>query len=328
MSDRADKVKEVIKKLNEDFGKGTVVTNEIIPGIKKFSSGCVSVDIALGGGWGRGRIVEVFGPESSGKSTLALEAVASIQRAGGLALFVDAEHALDPEYSRNLGVNTDELIFSQPGCGETAIEVVDSFATSGLVDLIVVDSVAALVPKAEIEGQMEDSAMGAHARLMSKAMRVLTGPASKSGTTIMFINQLRNKIVLFGDPRTTTGGNALKFYASQRVELKNKGLLKDKHGNIIGRETLVKVVKNRIAPPFKETSVVIRHGTGTDSELDILRLAVEREVVAKAGSWYSLGEKRLGQGEDKVCDLLRIDAKLRKDIVDRLKGLLDAKLQV
>jgi recombination protein RecA len=319
---RKDKVQEVIAALNKEYGRGIVLTNEKLPDIEKISSGCYSLDKGLGGGWARGRIVEILGMESSGKSTVCLEAIASVQRAGGLALFVDAEHAFDGVYAKNLGVNVDELIFSQPPHGEAALDVADAFARSGIVDLMVIDSVAALVPKAEIEAGMSEQQMGLHPRLMSKAMRLLTGPLSKGGVTLMFTNQYRDKISMWSGGKTSTGGNALRFYTSQRLELRRlsgeKGIVKV-NGEPVAIEVNAKVIKNKVAPPFKETALRIVYGKGIDKELDLVRAAIEKGVVDKSGAWYSYGEHKI-QGESTFCDILLEDRKLYKRVIDQLNA--------
>jgi len=315
---REEKVQEAVNKLNKEYGKGTVITNEILPNIEKFSSGCYSLDRILGGGWGKGRLVELIGNESSGKTTLALHAIASIQLNDGLAALVDLEHAHDPSYASNLGVNNEDLIFSQPNNAEEAISVVEGLTNSSVIDLIVIDSVAALVPKAEVEGGMDKEQMGLQARIVSKAMRLLTGPAGKTGTTIMFLNQWRSKIGPYAG-KTPSGGNSLKFYASQRVELYREPKPIKVDGKATAIEIDVTVIKNKIAPPFKETSLRINYGQGIDKELDLIRAAVEKEIIEKAGSWYSYNGVQLGQGESNTCQTLREDTKLFTEIINKLK---------
>ncbi len=314
------KVEQTVEDINKRFGQGTIITNETIPDIEKISCGCFSIDRALGGGWGKGRVIEIFGKPSSGKTTLLLETIAAVQKSGGRAAFIDAEHAFDPTYAKILGVDVDSLLFVQPNCGEEAIDVIIMLTNSGIVDFIVVDSVAALVPKAEIEGDTADQNMGLHARLMSKAMRTLTGPTSKTKTTVAFINQMRSKIVMFGPTSITTGGHALTFYASQRVELISKGKLKDSNDNVFGVETLVKVVKNKIARPFQEASVAIIGGKGIDKGRDILRLVLEKGLVTKdKGHRYHYNNVNLGHGENNVCTLLNSNKQLYDELVGKLK---------
>jgi recombination protein RecA len=296
--------------IEKQFGKGAIMrlgTEEaLIAPSDAIPSGSISLDIALGvGGMARGRIVEIFGPESSGKTTLALHVLANAQRAGGVAAIVDAEHALDIKYAKSLGVQVDELLVSQPDTGEQALEIVDMLVRSNAVDVLVIDSVAALTPRAEIEGEMGDSHMGLQARLMSQALRKLTGSISKSRTCVIFINQIRMKIgVMFGNPETTTGGNALKFYASQRLDIRRIGAIKD-GDEITGSRTRVKVVKNKLAAPFKQAEFDIMYGTGISLEGDILDLGAEANIVDKAGSWYSYNEERLGQGRENAKQYLR-----------------------
>ncbi|MDW7682063.1 MAG: recombinase RecA, partial [bacterium] len=295
--------------------------DRIFERIKTISTGSISLDAALGiGGIPRGRIIEIFGPESSGKTTLALHIIAEAQKAGGLAVFVDAEHALDAHYSKNLGVDTDNLLISQPDTGEQALEITETLVRSGALDVVVVDSVAALVPRAEIEGEMGDAQMGLQARLMSQAMRKLSGAISKTNTSVIFINQLRVKIgVLFGNPETTTGGRALKFYASVRIDIRRIASIKDRE-NVIGNRTKVKVVKNKVAPPFREAEFDIMYGTGISKEGDIIDVAVQNDIIEKSGTWFSYGQERLGQGRENVKKFLienpdifqEIELKVRK----------------
>ncbi len=312
--------------IERQFGKGSIMrmgdaTN--LPQIDVISTGSLSLDIALGiGGLPRGRIVEIYGPESSGKTTLTLQAIAQCQKKGGTAAFVDAEHALDPKYAAKLGVNIDDLLVSQPDTGEQALEITDMLVRSGAVDLIVIDSVAALTPKAEIEGEMGDSHMGLHARLMSQALRKLTGNIKRSNTLVIFINQIRMKIgVMFGSPETTTGGNALKFYASVRLDIRRIGAIKQGE-EVIGSETRVKVVKNKVAPPFREAKFDILYGQGTSRESELIELGVEHNLIDKSGAWYSYQGTRIGQGKENVRQYLQE----HPEMADAIDKLLRAKL--
>jgi recombination protein RecA len=299
-----------VASIEKAFGKGSIMRlgNEdaLVKDVAAVSSGSVSLDIALGvGGFPRGRIIEIYGPESSGKTTLALHAIAEAQKAGGICAFVDAEHALDVGYARKLGVRTDDLLISQPDTGEQALEIAETLVRSGAIDVLVIDSVAALVPKAELEGEMGDAHMGVQARLMSQALRKLTGTISKSQTIVVFINQIRMKIgVMFGNPETTTGGNALKFYASQRLDIRRIGAIKDGE-QVIGNRTRVKVVKNKVAPPFKEVEFDIMYGQGISREGDVLDLASNENIVEKSGAWFSYGGERIGQGREQAKSFLR-----------------------
>lgn len=291
-----------LSQIEKQFGKGSIMrlgNDEALPGVEAIPTGSISLDMALGvGGVPRGRVIEIYGPESSGKTTLALHIIAEAQKTGGIAAFVDAEHALDIGYARKLGVKTDDLLVSQPDTGEQALEIAETLVRSGAIDVLVVDSVAALVPKAEIEGDMGDSHMGLQARLMSQALRKLTGIISKSNCCVIFINQIRMKIgVMFGNPETTTGGNALKFYASVRMDIRKIATLKQ-GDQIIGSRTRVKVVKNKVAPPFKEVEFDILYGEGISRTGDVLDLAVDRNIVEKSGAWYSYGKERIGQGRE------------------------------
>ncbi|HEY9036764.1 MAG TPA: recombinase RecA [Pseudomonadales bacterium] len=311
-----------LTQIERQFGKGTVMLmgdkqREAIPVV---STGSLGLDIALGvGGLPRGRIVEIYGPESSGKTTLTLQAIAECQKAGGTAAFIDAEHALDPEYARKLGVNVDDLIVSQPDTGEQALEVTDMLVRSGAVDILVIDSVAALTPKAEIDGDMGDHHVGLQARLMSQALRKITGNIKRSNTLVIFINQIRMKIgVMFGNPETTTGGNALKFYASVRLDIRRIGSVKD-GDEIIGNETRVKVVKNKVAPPFKQAEFVIMCGRGTDRASEVIDLGVQLGMVNKSGAWYSVGDERIGQGKNNAARYLDEHPELAQDLEARIR---------
>jgi recombination protein RecA len=299
-----------VSSIEKAFGKGSIMRlgnqESLVKDIAAVSTGSTSLDIALGvGGFPRGRIIEIYGPESSGKTTLALHAVAEAQKAGGICAFVDAEHALDVGYARKLGVRTDDLLISQPDSGEQALEIVETLVRSGAIDVLVIDSVAALVPKAELEGEMGDAHMGVQARLMSQALRKLTGTISKSQTIVIFINQIRMKIgVMFGNPETTTGGNALKFYATQRLDIRRIGAIKDGDA-VIGNRTRVKVVKNKVAPPFKEVEFDIMYGQGISREGDLLDLASQENVVEKSGTWFSYDGERIGQGREQAKTFLK-----------------------
>lgn len=307
-----------LDKLDKAYGKGTVMrmNDEAQDEIEAISSGSLGLDTALGvGGYPRGRVVEIYGPESSGKTTLTLHAIAECQKSGGIAAFIDAEHAFDRYYAQSLGVNIDELIVSQPDHGEQALEIADNLIRSGAIDIIVIDSVAALTPKSEIEGEMGDSKMGLHARLMSQALRKLTASISKTNCTVIFINQLREKIgVMFGNPETTTGGNALKFYASVRLDIRRSTQIKDAQGGITGNRTRVKVVKNKVAPPFKTVEFDILYGRGISRIGELLDLGVESDIIQKSGSWFSYGDTKLGQGRETVIKLLEDNVELAEEI--------------
>lgn len=311
--------------IEKQFGKGAVMRlgDRVDDQIDTVSTGSLGLDIALGiGGLPRGRIVEIYGPESSGKTTLTLQAIASCQRAGGTAAFVDAEHALDPSYAEKLGVNVADLLVSQPDTGEQALEIADMLVRSGAVDMVVVDSVAALTPKAEIEGEMGDSHVGLHARLMSQALRKLTANIKKSNCLVIFINQIRMKIgVMFGSPETTTGGNALKFYASVRLDIRRIGAVK-KGEEVIGSETRVKVVKNKVAPPFRQTEFEILYGEGTSREGEIIELGVRENLIDKSGAWYSYKGDRIGQGKENVRQFLRDNPAIANEIDTELRARL------
>jgi recombination protein RecA len=321
-SDRNRAIELAMGQIEKQFGKGSIMRlgeDAVLPDIKSIPTGALSLDIALGiGGVPCGRIVEVYGPESSGKTTLALHIAAEAQKKGGVAAFIDAEHALDVHYARKLGVNTDDLLISQPDTGEQALEIVEVLVRSGAIDVLIIDSVAALVPRAEIEGEMGDSHMGLQARLMSQALRKLTGTISKSNCCVIFINQIRMKIgVMFGNPETTTGGNALKFYASIRMDIRRIASLKQGQ-DAIGNRTRVKVVKNKVAPPFKEAEFDIMYGTGISKEGDLVDLGVECNIVEKSGSWFSYGEERIGQGRENAKKFLIDHPEMAADIEARV----------
>ena len=311
--------------IEKQFGKGAVMRlgDRIDDAIETISTGSLGLDIALGvGGLPRGRVVEIYGPESSGKTTLTLQVIANCQKNGGVAAFVDAEHALDPSYAQKLGVNVEDLLVSQPDTGEQALEIADMLVRSGAVEIVVVDSVAALTPKAEIEGEMGDSHVGLHARLMSQALRKLTANIKKSNCLVIFINQIRMKIgVMFGSPETTTGGNALKFYASVRLDIRRIGAVK-KGEEVIGSETRVKVVKNKVAPPFRQAEFEILYGEGTSREGEIIELGVKENLIDKSGAWYSYKGERIGQGKENVRQFLRDNAKIADEIDRELRARL------
>ena len=319
-------LKLTLDKLDKAYGKGTVMKMSDAPvvDVDVIPSGSLGLDVALGvGGYPRGRVVEIYGPESSGKTTLTLHAIAEAQKAGGIAAFIDAEHAFDRFYAENLGIDIDNLIISQPDNGEQALEIADNLVRSGAIDLIVIDSVAALTPRGEIEGEMGDSKMGLHARLMSQALRKLTGSISKTNCTMIFINQLREKIgVMFGNPETTTGGNALKFYASVRLDIRRSTQIKDSDGSVRGNKTRVKVVKNKVAPPFKLAEFDIMYGEGVSKVGEILDIAVEFEIIQKSGSWFSYEETKLGQGRDAVKQMIKDNPDLMDELETKIKAAI------
>jgi recombination protein RecA len=321
VADRSKALEAALSQIDRQFGKGSVMRlgDDTRPKVQVIPTGSVALDVALGiGGLPRGRVVEIYGPESSGKTTVALHAVASAQRAGGIAAFIDAEHALDPEYAKKLGVDTDALLVSQPDTGEQALEIMDMLIRSGALDIVVIDSVAALVPKAEIEGEMGDSHVGLQARLMSQALRKITGALSASGTTAIFINQLREKIgVFFGSPETTTGGKALKFYASVRLDVRRIETLKEA-GDAVGNRTRVKVVKNKMAPPFKQAEFDILYGQGISREGGLIDLGVENGIVRKSGAWFTYEGDQLGQGKEKARQFLRDNPELAEEIEKKI----------
>ena len=315
-----------LDKLDKTYGKGSVMKmgDVIYEDINAIPSGSLGLDIALGvGGYPRGRVIEIYGPESSGKTTLALHAMAEAQKSGGIAAFIDAEHAFDRFYAGNLGVDIDNLIISQPDYGEQALEIADNLISSGAIDIIVIDSVAALTPKSEIEGEMGDSKMGLHARLMSQALRKLTATINKTNCTVIFINQLREKIgVIFGNPETTTGGNALKFYASVRLDIRRRTQIKD-GDKVLGNRTKVKVVKNKVAPPFQTTEFDIMYGVGISKVGEILDLGVEYGIINKSGSWFSYGDTKLGQGRDAVKGLIADNPELAEELEKKIKETIN-----
>ena len=327
----ADKLKvlsAVMDKIEKDFGKGSIMrmSSEAVTNVPVIPTGSVTLDIALGvGGYPKGRVIEIYGPESSGKTTLAIHAIAEAQKAGGIAAFIDAEHAFDSFYAQKLGVDVDNLLISQPDNGEQALEIADSLIRSSAIDIIVIDSVAALTPKAEIEGEMGDSKMGLQARLMSQALRKLTASISKTKTVCIFINQLRDKIgVVYGNPETTTGGNALKFYSSVRIDIRRASVIKDGEEQL-GTRTKVKVVKNKVAPPFKRAEFDIMFGEGISKIGEIVDLGVDYGIIRKAGSWFSYGDQKIGQGRDSVKELLSTNEELRAEIEEKLREAMTQK---
>ena len=325
---RSKALAAALSQIEKQFGKGSIMRlgdNEVVKDIQVVSTGSLGLDIALGvGGLPRGRVVEIYGPESSGKTTLTLQVIAEMQKLGGTAAFIDAEHALDPQYAQKLGVNVSDLLISQPDTGEQALEIADMLVRSGSVDIVVVDSVAALTPKAEIEGEMGDSHMGLQARLMSQALRKLTANIKRTNTLVIFINQIRMKIgVMFGNPETTTGGNALKFYASVRLDIRRTGAIK-KGEEVVGSETRVKVVKNKVSPPFKQAEFDILYGEGISREGEIIELGVAHKIVEKSGAWYSYKGEKIGQGKDNSREYL----KEHKDIAAEIEGKVRAAVSV
>ncbi|SDR93674.1 recombinase RecA [Christiangramia echinicola] len=319
-------LKLTLDKMDKTYGKGTVMkmSDQVVVDVDAISTGSLGLDLALGvGGYPRGRVIEIYGPESSGKTTLTLHAIAEAQKKGGIAAFIDAEHAFDRFYAEKLDVDIDNLIISQPDNGEQALEITDNLIRSGAIDIIVIDSVAALTPKSEIEGEMGDSKMGLHARLMSQALRKLTSSISKTNCTVIFINQLREKIgVMFGNPETTTGGNALKFYASVRLDIRRSTQIKDSANNVMGNKTRVKVVKNKVAPPFKTAEFDIMYGEGVSKIGEIIDIGVDYEIVKKSGSWFSYEDTKLGQGRDAVKTLLKDNPDLMEELEERIKNAI------
>ncbi len=324
--DKAKALKLAIDKLDKTYGKGTVMKlgDTKVVAAEAISTGSLGLDIALGiGGLPRGRIIEIFGPEASGKTTLAIHAIAEAQKKGGIAAIIDAEHAFDKVYAEALGVDTENLLISQPDSGEQALEIAEHLIRSGALDIVVIDSVAALVPKGELDGEMGDSKMGLQARLMSQAMRKLTGVINKTNCCCIFINQLRQKIgVMFGNPEVTAGGNALKYYCSVRLDIRRIGSLKDREGNIMGNQTRVKVAKNKLAPPFKKAEFDIMYGQGISKVGEIIDLGVELDLIEKSGSWYKYGEDRLGQGRDAVKDILLDNPELMEELESKIKDAI------
>ena len=322
--DKQKALESALVQIERNFGKGAIMKlgqREAAMDIEAVSTGSLGLDIALGiGGLPRGRTIEIYGPESSGKTTLALHVIAEVQKKGGIGAFIDAEHALDPSYARKLGVDVDELLISQPDSGEQALEIIDTLVRSGAVAIIVVDSVAALTPRSELEGSMGDSSLGVHARLMSQAMRKLTGSVSRSKCMLIFINQIRMKIgVMFGSPETTTGGNALKFYASVRLDIRRIGSIKDRD-EVVGNSTRVKVVKNKLAPPFRQAEFDIMYGKGISKMGELVDLGVKAGVVDKSGSWFSYGDQRIGQGRENAKTFLRENADIALEIEDKIRA--------
>ena len=321
---RSKALAAALSQIEKQFGKGSIMRlgeKEVAKDLDVVSTGSLGLDLALGiGGLPRGRVVEIYGPESSGKTTLTLSVIAQMQKMGGTAAFIDAEHALDPQYAQKLGCNVSELLISQPDNGEQALEITDMLVRSGSVDVVVVDSVAALTPKAEIEGEMGEPQMGLQARLMSQALRKLTANIKRSNTLVIFINQIRMKIgVMFGNPETTTGGNALKFYASVRIDIRRTGSIK-KGEEVIGNETRAKVVKNKVAPPFRQAEFDILYGEGISREGEIIELGVLYKMIEKSGAWYSYGKDRIGQGKDNTRDFLKTNPEMAKEIEDRIRA--------
>ncbi|WP_010230830.1 recombinase RecA [Gillisia marina] len=319
-------LKLTLDKMDKTYGKGTVMkmSDQAVLDVEAISTGSLGLNVALGvGGYPRGRVIEIYGPESSGKTTLTLHAIAEAQKAGGIAAFIDAEHAFDRTYAGNLGVDIENLIISQPDNGEQALEITDNLIRSGAIDIIVIDSVAALTPKSEIEGEMGDSKMGLHARLMSQALRKLTASISKTNCTVIFINQLREKIgVMFGNPETTTGGNALKFYASVRLDIRRSTQIKDSNSNVMGNKTRVKVVKNKVAPPFRMAEFDIMYGEGISKIGEIIDIGVDYEIIKKSGSWFSYEDTKLGQGRDAVKAILKDNPDLMDELEEKITNAI------
>ena len=325
-SKKAKALDLAITQIDRQFGKGSIMRmgeDHVSISDNVISTGCLSLDVALGvGGVPKGRIIELFGPESSGKTTLALHVVAEAQKSGGYAAFIDAEHAMDPEYAKNLGVNLEELLVSQPDSGEQSLEITETLVRSGALDVIVIDSVAALVPRAELEGEMGDSHMGLQARLMSQALRKLTGTVSRSNTTVLFVNQIREKIgVMFGNPETTPGGRALKFYSSVRMDIRRITSLKE-GTDIVGNRTRVKIVKNKVAPPFKNTEFDIMYGKGISKEGDIIDLALKGDIIEKTGAWFSYGDMKIGQGRENSKKYLMENEDVYKEIIHKVRSFM------
>ena len=329
LDDKKKALQLVLEKMDKTYGKGTVMKmgDSAVEEVEVIPSGSLGLDIALGvGGYPKGRVIEIYGPESSGKTTLTMHAIAESQKAGGIAAFIDAEHAFDAIYAKKLGIDVENLIISQPDNGEQALEIADNLIRSGAIDIVVIDSVAALTPKAEIEGEMGDSKMGLHARLMSQALRKLTATISRTKCTVIFINQLREKIgVMFGNPETTTGGNALKFYASVRIDIRKSGSPIKVGEDAVGNRVKVKIVKNKVAPPFKNTEFDIMYGEGISKVGEILDLGVEFDIVKKSGSWFSYGDTKLGQGRDAVKELLKDNPELLEELAEKIKVAIKEK---
>ena len=329
LDDKKKALQLVLEKMDKTYGKGTVMKmgDSAVEEVEVIPSGSLGLDIALGvGGYPKGRVIEIYGPESSGKTTLTMHAIAESQKQGGIAAFIDAEHAFDAVYAKKLGIDVENLIISQPDNGEQALEIADNLIRSGAIDIVVIDSVAALTPKAEIEGEMGDSKMGLHARLMSQALRKLTATISRTKCTVIFINQLREKIgVVFGNPETTTGGNALKFYASVRIDIRRSGSPIKVGEDAVGNRVKVKIVKNKVAPPFKNTEFDIMYGEGISKVGEILDLGVEFDIVKKSGSWFSYGDTKLGQGRDAVKELLKDNPELLEELAEKIKVAIKEK---
>ena len=324
MAEKNKTLTMAIDQIERQYGKGSIMkmNDQTSVNYSSISTGALSLDFSIGSGIPKGRIIEIYGPESSGKTTLTLHIVSEAQKAGGSAAFIDAEHALDPVYAKNIGINVDELLISQPDSGEQALDIAETLVKSGALDVIVIDSVAALVPKAELDGDIGDTHVGLQARLMSQALRKLTGIVSKSKTSVIFINQIRHKIgVMFGSPETTSGGNALKFYSSVRLDIRRIGQIKD-GDQVVGNRTKVKVVKNKVGPPFRLTEFDIMYGKGISYEGDLLDLALKGNIIEKTGSWFSYSEQKIGQGREKVKRLLLEDKKLKKEIEKKVKSFL------